>query len=443
MARCCTASQDMAADLRKKLTVRARIALRLYRATMSSASALAELTSPMLKHCSRRVKDGLPHYQGQLPLPLKKPVLWVHGVSMGESMVAVGFATELRRRFPDYEIVFSTTHPDVKATVVKKDFAAAVAYFPLDNRRAISEALSRWNPAAVFVAETDFWPEFSFQCREQNIPLILINGRISSKICSFYKRFQGLAELVFQSFTLFSVQSSVDAERLLELGVDSSKIRITGNMKADLTVAASDVDLSSISAWVASRRLMIFGSLHPDEFAMLTPYLQALLEKIPALIIAPRNPENAEIWKKLLLQKSFSAELRSKVGTDSVSSILLLDSMGELAALYRLADIAFVGGSLNDKVGGHNPLEIVQQRVPLLMGPGFRNFNDIVEQLKGNAAIRIVASGEELVQCACEVVENAAVAENMVNHAQKVLENNSGAINRTIDLVSPWLKLAV
>ncbi|HPT46590.1 MAG TPA: glycosyltransferase N-terminal domain-containing protein [Candidatus Rifleibacterium sp.] len=414
-----------------EMTLRARMALNAYRLLHGLAFIPAAASLPVLEHYSRRLATGLSDYLGNVPRA-EKPTLWIHGVSMGESMVAAGFAAELRRHCPDYQIAFTTTHPDVYASFIKRKTADLVAYFPLDNLIAMRRIFDRWKPAAVFVAETDFWPEFSWQCHQRNIPLILINGRISEKIASFYKTFKGFSELVFSAYSLLAVQTPADAARLDQMGVDAAQIKVLGNMKADLT-PQRNIDLQLVARWAGNRRCLVLGSLHPDEFKLLKPVFGKLLDRQTALIVAPRNPSHASNWLDELRQIDQGTMLRSQLGDKSAGSILLLDTMGELAGLYALADAAFVGGSLDSSVGGHNPLEVMQQHVPLVMGRHCRNFADIVEQLHASGGISLVGDAEQFATAMASLLLDAGSAEKMVAAADAVLEKNRGCLARTLE----------
>lgn len=428
-------NQDMASEL----SSRAFAALQTYRLLHGFASLTAAASVPFLGHFSRRIAGGFKDYLGNV-VRAKGPVLWVHGVSMGESIVAAGFAMELRRRFPGYQIAFTTTHPDVYAGIIKRRQADLVAYFPLDNALSMKRIFDRWNPAAVFVAETDFWPEFSWQCRRRNVPLMLINGRISEKIASFYRQFQGLGELVFGAFSLLAVQTEVDALRLREIGARSEQIRVLGNMKADLT-PSSEADLNAIIKWVAGRQCVVLGSLHPSEFKILQPAVSQLANKNIALIIAPRNPANSPGWLAELQNADFKVLLRSVLGCGSTSDILMLDTMGELASVYSLAQAAFVGGSIDAAVGGHNPLEVMQQHVPLLMGPNCRNFADIVEQLRAVGGIIVTETAETFSSSMFRLLNDRAAARLQIQAADAVLEKNRGCLERTLAAAIPAARL--
>lgn len=422
-----------------KLKFRALMALFCYRVAAILTTSLLLPMSPILGRYSRRVKDGFNDFLGLVPIIDGRKTLWIHGVSMGESMVAAGFALELQRQFPQYQIVFSTTHPDVLANVKKRGFAGAACYFPLDNYFAMRQIFARWRPHAVFVAETDFWPEFSFQCRQRQIPLVLINGRISDKLARFYGIFPGLAQLIFQSFTLLAVQSQADAQRLLKLGADPAQVKVFGNLKADFTADASSVDLHSYTQWLHGRRCLILGSIHPDEFVMLKPIFARLIKSGIVLIIAPRNPANAEKWGHELVADGLQALCRSKISEDQSAEVLLLDTMGELSALYALADVALVGGSLTDTVGGHNPLEVIQQRVPLIMGPYCRNFADLTGQLLSSGAMISCKDADEILAAVTSLWQNPQAASLQVEKASAILAANRGALEKTLSAVSAFL----
>lgn len=426
--------------MENNLSLRAKSVLYFYRGLYALATVVAAGLSPVLNKYSRRVKEGFNDYLGNVEIPDKsnKPVLWVHGVSMGESMVALGFAKELKKLYPECTLVFTTTHPDVIKDVRKKKIADAVAYFPLDNYRSMNRLFNRWKPDAVFVAETDFWPEFSQQCRERNIPLMLINGRISSKIENFYTKVKGAAEIVFGAFTGFAVQSQIDADRLANMGVSASKIHVLGNMKADFT-HTNQVNLTSVSQWLNGRKAVVFGSLHPEEFDMLRPLFRRLVNEKLAVIIAPRNITLAEAWTNELTKENHTVCRKTQI---SDSEIMILDTIGELASVYKLSAVSFVGGSLDfNKTGGHNPLEVMQQKVPLLMGKYCRNFADIVEQLKQAGGIAVLDGSENDYDAIMKIINDKQVAESMIAAATRILTENQGVVEKTLNICKTVLKV--
>ncbi|MBU1108719.1 MAG: hypothetical protein KKB51_18730 [Candidatus Riflebacteria bacterium] len=426
----------MAADKKQEsagLSLRARTALAIYRLSFGVAGLAAAATVPWLSLYSRRVKEGFADFLGQVSRCDGRQIFWIHAVSMGEAMVAYGFVAELKREFKDCKIIFTSTHPDVIAGARKRGLASVTAYFPLDTQISMSRAFERWQPSAVFVSETDFWPEFSTQCRQRKIPLYLLNGRISISLAAFYQQFPGLSELVFSAYSLLAVQTETDASRLQMMGVESGRIAVMGNMKADLTVAPGSVDLNPFKNWFASRQAVVMGSLHPPEFKMLLPAIKSLAASGRALIVAPRNPAFAAEWQQILRGEGIETCLRS--GNIVSSSVLLLDTMGELAAVYALATVALVGGSLVGDVGGHNPLEVIQQSVPLLMGPNCRNFADLVGELKKADAMICCGDCTEVENAINRLLDNSDLAAAMTSRANQVLAANKGALFRTLQLI--------
>ena len=395
---------------------------------------------PILERKFKRIKEGFSDYFGLYGKLEGKNRVWIHGVSMGESMVACGFAQKLAERIPDLEIAFTTTHPDVLKTVQNKGFAKVAGYFPLDNLISMKRAFDRVKPQAVFVAETDFWPVFSYFCRKRNIPLILLNGRISHKIEEFYSKFPRLADLVFNSFKLFLVQSSVDKERLEKLGVNKEKICILGNMKADLTASSTKVDLQVLEVWKSSSKLIVFGSLHPSEFKDLMPVFKNLTHAKIKILIAPRDLKNCKIWQAELNQNGIKTIFKSEINNNITTNSIILDTMGELASVYSISDIAFVGGSLDKKVGGHNPLEVLQHTKPLIMGPNLRNFKDIAEQLNQANGIKIADYAEEVGNIIRELISDCGKAKMLADNGYNVLIKNRGVLDKSLKIAEEILQ---
>lgn len=408
-----------------------------YRTAFLCASIGARAAAAFLPdRVSRRVAQGSAALLGHVEPINKKPVIWVHGVSMGESLVASAIAVELRQQYPSHGIVFTTTHPDVLAAIQQKNIADVTSYFPLDSYLSMNKAFNVWQPSLVIVAETDFWPEFSYQCRSRKIPLVLVNGRVSTKIASFYGMCTGLGSVIFSAYSKLLVQSMADADRLCKCGANRADIEVLGNVKADL-LGHSDCEVSQeITTWAVGSKLIVFGSLHPLEFENLFPAILALHNSGHKILIAPRNLKNSELWKQRLVESGIKTELRSALSSSGCDAhALILDSMGELSAVYSIASAAFVGGTLDDRVGGHNPLEVVQQRIPLLMGPFYRNFTDIVDQLKAADAIYICAGAEDLAANIAAILTDSDLATRRVNSAYGVLKANQGALKKTMQII--------
>jgi 3-deoxy-D-manno-octulosonic-acid transferase len=429
----------------KKYSCRARAEMILYQSAFAPVSLISAPAIPVLAKTTERVNKGFNNYLGNLTKPDKKPVFWVHGVSMGEALVAEGFAKELKASFPDCFLFFTSTHPDVIKNVVRKRIADSSAYFPLDTFFTMKRAFERVNPDAVFIAETDFWPVFSCMCFRKNIPLILINGRISHKIATFYHYAKGLSEVVFSAFTRLFVQTKTDFDRLIFLGVNQRKIKVVGNIKADLIGSPRGFDPNVFLNWKNNRKLLIFGSLHPYEFSFLMPVFRTLLSNNNALLIAPRNLKNCNAWKGLLEKQGISVCLKTESDSNALpkSDVMLLDTMGELASVYSIADVAMIGGTIDETTGGHNPLEIICHSVPLVSGKNFRNFADIFEQLLCSNGALVCKTTDEFIDSFTKILDDSDYAQNMALQAFRVLESNRGALKATIKSVTEELRISV
>lgn len=394
----------------------------------------------ILTFCSKRLKQGFANYLGYVKSFEHKKSYLIHAVSMGESQVAIALCKRLRTFFPDYKVAFSTTHPDVYNLAAKTGLFASVSFFPLDNYFFVKRALTKWNPSFVLVAETDFWPEIAYQCRQKNIPLYLINGRISEKICWFYSIFKGFSYLVFDSFKKLWVQTELDKERLIKMGVKPHKISVVGNIKADLLSDSLVAEIHTLKNWKNEKKLVVFGSMHPSEFCNCLTVFKKLIESKILVIIAPRNISNAATWRNVLVKNGINTKLRTDANYENAET-LILNSMGELSSVYAIADLAFIGGTFDKKVGGHNPLEIIQKGVPLLSGPCYRNFEEIVSQLKSEKAIKICNNESELLKEMLNMFANIEQLKNQVLNAEKVLKMNSGALDKTVQALYCDLKV--
>lgn len=421
-------------------------ALGLYQWLFAGVLGGAAGVAPWLERRIPRVTEGFHEYFGALPKAPDGPLIWVHGVSLGESLVAGAVMSEIRRRFPGFRLGFTTTHPDVLATARKRSWADVAGYFPLDFAPAMSRAFARWRPRLVIVSETDFWPVFSALCRRHQVPLILANGRISFKLERFYRHMPGLGKLIFGAFTRLLVQTSADADRLSRMGAGPESIEVAGNLKVDLVPAASPLEAgNAIRSWKGRKSLLLFGSLHPSEFTSFEPVFVELARRPHlCLLIAPRNLANVESWAKRLSELGLSTGRRSSLNASSDAcdkpSVVFLDTMGELAGLYAFADAAFVGGSLDSAVGGHNPLEPLLQGVPTVMGSRVRNFADLCDELSAAGGLTLVDDAGA-VQTAFEgILADPCEADRRRRAVEKVLARHRGALAKTLAVIEETLK---
>src|ERR1043166_390348 len=305
---------------------------------------------------------GLRQRLGFLPPVNGKPVIWLHCVSVGETQAARPLAQRVKREFPHHALVVSTiTLTGQKlAHDVFRTQAESVFYFPFDWRWSVRRALKTINPAAVLIMETELWPNFLHECKARNIPVALVNGRISRQSFRRYKLIKFFLRRVLSCLSLAVMQSETDASRLRELGMSDDKLYTAGNLKFDAEVAggltATTTELRERFGLQSGGQLILAASTHaPEKEAR----LKRVKQLHPArLMIAPRRPERFNEVATLIQKSGLSWTRRTAVATadDTNATVILLDTIGELPATYSLADVVFVGGSIVDR-GGHNVLE--------------------------------------------------------------------------------------
>jgi 3-deoxy-D-manno-octulosonic-acid transferase len=390
--------------------------------------------------------------------------IWVHAVSVGEVLAALPLARSLKQRFGDRRLVISTTTATGQALARERmKFADAVFYFPLDWRGPVRRALAAVRPALVVVFETEIWPNFLRETRQAGTPVVFVNGRISDRsfrrFCRSLRWFgsmlRGFLRNVLADATLYLMQSEEDAKRVLALGAPAGRVVVAGNLKYDLARAEENDLAIWLRAEIArSRRgpVLVAGSVVAGEENAVLEALGAVERERPdvLLVLAPRKPDRFEAAAVLVEQSGRVAVRRSGLSLDGASSgmlacgpgtprrVLLLDTIGELAALYGLADAVFIGGSL-EPTGGHNPLEpAVAGRAPVF-GPSMDNFRDMAaEFLRADAAV-VVRSGAELGAAWIALLDDADRRSRMGRAAQELVARHRGATAATLDRLAAVL----
>ncbi len=386
------------------------------------------------------------------------PANWVHAVSVGETLAAVPFARALKERFPERRLVFSTTTATGMAVARERmTFADAIFYFPLDWAGPVRRALRAARPALVVIFETEIWPNFLHEARRAGVPVVFVNGRLSDRSFARYQRALRWPGPIARRFlrgvlgdaTLFLMQSDADAERLVDLGAPAERVKVMGNVKYDL--AARDRD--AFCDWLDTERqsskrapLLVAGSAVAGEEEAILEALAMVEQKWPSalLVFAPRKPERFEVVAGLIEKAGRRVVRRSTVALEAgrggklhssleeKGSVLLLDSIGELAALYQLTDAVFIGGALVPS-GGHNPLEAAAAGKVPVFGPFMENFRDIASTLLSAHCAVEVRSGAELggawLRLLGDPLENVRMGEG----ARDVVERNRGATRAALE----------
>ena len=385
--------------------------------------------------------------------------LWVHAISVGEVEAARTFVPALERAFPETEIVLSTTTRTGRERAARLFPGRPLFYFPLDLAPCVLGALDRVQPTAVIQVESEWWPNFFWLARRRGIPIVCVNVRITEKAQRGYARIRGLMRAVFSSARAIGVQAEVYRQRLVSLGADAERIRITGQMKHDAVTFADSVEgaetLARDMGIGGSDSVLVAGSTSPGETDLLLSAYRRIRERYPRvrLVIVPRRPENFDAAAEAIRRAGFGCLRRSRhpeptTGTAATRAsqsstteppVLLGDTMGELAKWYALADVVFVGRSL-ESLGGSNPMEPGALGRPLLWGPHMFNFPVESAAFVEAGAARNVESASDLAAAVEDLLAHPDRRRDMGEAARTTIRRMQGATQRTIDLVRETLR---
>lgn len=371
--------------------------------------------------------------------------LWVHSVSVGETIAAAPLIKQIQQAHPDLPITITTMTP-TGSERVRAMFGDSVfhVYVPYDTPGAVQRFLRRVQPQLTLVMETELWPNLVHHCRRQNIPLLIANARLSERSARGYARFTKLSRDMLSKVTAIAAQGDADGQRFVALGLDEQKLHITGSVKFD--IQAPDKLLAEgkklRQQWGEERPVLIAASTHQGEDEQVLEAFGGILTLHPnaLLVLVPRHPERFAEVGAVCRAQGFSCVLRSKAEPVTANNqILLGDTMGEMMLLFTASDIAFVGGSLVPS-GGHNYLEPAVLGMPILSGPHVFNFTDISEMLTSAGGLQIVDNAEQLAQQVSQWIEQPQLAQQVGQAARRVVENNRGAQQRLFELVEQYLR---
>ena len=422
--------------------------------------------------CNKKYLNNFRERLGVLPEALQsdtRPTIWIHAVSVGETLAAHPLVNELRERFPDHRLIFSTTTATGQAVARSRiSEVDGVCYYPFDWRFSVRKALNTIQPNAVVLMESELWPNFLRECNARQIPVVVANGRVSDRSFRRSQKFAFWFRRMTSNVTRFLMQSEADARRMQALGATPEQTFVSGNIKYDIGKAkdAATVDAKArlIEADFALSRapLIVAGSSCDGEEELILAAFTELRKEIEdvRLLIAPRHPERFDAVAKLLDSSRFKSVRRSAyvqqvemasvgplnarpAGKDRAPSadIILLDSLGELASLYRFASVVFVGGSLVPK-GGHNILEPALDAKPIIVGPHMENFREIAaEFVRHDAVVQLQgANDNELIAALraamLELLIDSERAQTLGENARTTVEANRGATAKTVAVIA-------
>lgn len=369
----------------------------------------------------------------------EKPVIWVHAVSVGETIAAAPVIEELLRRYPGHRLVVTTTTPTGSDRVTTL-FGERVfhVYAPWDLPGATRRFLRQVKPQLLLLMETELWPNMIHYTSQCGCKIVLANARMSARSAAGYTRVAALTGPMLEQLTAAACQSQADADRLIALGLPAQRLQVTGSIKFDL---ALDDSLRAVAEQLRNacgeRPVIVAASTHPGEDEQLLTALSHVRTVHPdaLLVLVPRHPERFDAVASLCAQRGLKVTRRSSgAQPDEGTDVYLGDTMGELVQLLGMADIAFVGGSLIEH-GGHNVLEPAAWGLPVVTGPHMFNFAEISERLVEAKAMRQLAMPAHLPECLAELLSHPDERQRMGRAALHVLEANRGARERLLSIV--------
>jgi len=423
----------------------------VYSALLTLALALSSPWWLLRMATTRRYREGLRQRLGSVPEQLVANVrgarvVWVHAVSVGEVLAASRLVGELEAALGDgYRVVISTTTRTGQALARQRFGSKRVFYMPLDFAFAVRAYMGALKPAALILMESELWPRMLHECGRGGVPVVVANARMSDRSFARAQRMQWIWGRILRKPALWLAQSEQDALRLVVAGVRTERVQVAGNMKYDIRAPKQSRAPEWIRSVAGERAIFVAGStvdgVPAEEELVIGAWKESLRgERNALLVLAPRHPERfaaVEVLLRSIRYVKASEHLGAGDGAEISSlgiDVVLLDTIGDLAAVYGVADVAFVGGSLVRK-GGHNPLEPAQFGVPVVMGPSYENFRDVVTKLKEVGGIRIVHDEVELGGMVAELLANREEAKAVGEAGRRVFEEQQGATARSVKAI--------
>lgn len=380
---------------------------------------------------------------GRLPVYLNMDgdrSIWIHAVSVGEVLATRPLIPALKQRYPNHKVYLSTTTMTGNE-VAQKSMRGVEGFFyaPFDFPGPVKKVLAILNPSLLVIMETEIWPNLIHQAHRRGTRIAIVNGRISPKSFAGYRRIRGFLRGVLAEVDVFLMQGEAHAERIKDLGAPAERVRVTGNLKFDAVEAERTPErLARIIAGESGRHrpLWVAGSTVAGEEELVLQAYRHVCERVPhaGLVVAPRHPERFAAVPALVESAGFRCVRRSTLdpGAWRDGDVVLLDTLGELAQVYSLATVVFVGGSLVPS-GGHNILEPAVAGKPVIVGPYMQNFQEIAEKFRAEGAMVQVASAEELAREVTSLLTDEARRRSLGEKAKSLVDRNRGAVRNTID----------
>ena len=364
--------------------------------------------------------------------------IWVHAVSVGEVNAVRPLLTALKERKPEISIVLSTVTDTGQEIARKLPEPRYTFYLPIDLRTCCRRTIRQVNPSLLILAETEIWPNLLAELDNRNVPVVLINGRLSDTSFPRYRRIRPLIGRVLRRIRLYLVQTEEDAERFREIGVPPERIEVTGNLKFDGVRVGEDLDLRT--EWrdllgISNRDILIVAgsTFEGEEEILIDVWKQLRSSYALRLLLAPRHPERFSVVEGLLKRTETPFALRSRIEQSAERPpVILLDTMGELSSVYAAADIAFLGKSLCG-VGGQNPLEPACRGIPVVFGPRMENFRAAAQVLLDSGSAAQINDKGQLAAVLKDWIEQPDLRLRMGRNAMETLQKHTGVTERILN----------
>ncbi len=410
-----------------------------------------------VRACRGKYLPGWKEKLGKFHAPdLGDKVIMFHGVSVGEVIALENLIKKTKETFPEYKIVLTTGTKTGQEIAHKKfdNVADFITYFPFDITICVELFLKKIKPSIVLIAETELWPTFAAYCHNKNIPLFVINGRISDSTFKSYRFIKGFFKEIFKNYTAILTQSEEDKEKFIKIGAPENKTKVMKNLKFDVKRIDSDIEIGK-----GNSRIIIAGSTHKGEDEIILSSFVKLKKEFSdiKLLLAPRHLTRINNVEELVKNTELTYGFRSKQDNFSDKDIIILDTLGELSKMYQICDFAFIeassnegkiaylihfafiGGSFN-KTGGHNPLEAVVYNKPAITGPSIHNFRDIYWILSRTKAGKIVKTPQELTDYMYKLLFDTEFYTQSCNDCKTVFEFQQGAMEYVINELKTVIK---
>ena len=369
----------------------------------------------------------------------------LHAASVGEVNAASPLIRALLKTHPELPLTVTTLTP-TGSDRLRHEFGDKVfnSFIPIDLPWAVSRFLHRLKPRLIIIIETEIWPNLYLHAKTENIPLIMVNARLSARSSNRLGLLSGFTETVLETVSWVGAQTADDAQRLIDCGAKAERTCMTGNLKFDLDIpdGLQEKGRELRSRWSSQRPVLVAGSTHEADENVLLPAFIELLKTLPdaLLILVPRHPERFSRVIQAAKDVGLATEFRSQREMCSEGAqCFVIDTLGELLTYYACADVAFVGGSIGDQ-GGHNALEPAALGIPVLLGPNMDNAREIADQLLTCNAARQVTNPAELQQAAELILNDAGLRKQMGQNALALVESNKGALNTSLQAINKHLQ---